>query len=128
MMPCNPNAIRVLLVDDHRVVRLGLRTLLQDTPDIRVEGEAADGATALAEAARLKPHVVMLDIRLPDQDGFEICRRLKDNDPSIRVLMLTSFADDRLILQAITAGADGLVIGDRVSASRRVRPVAAVVH
>lgn len=102
--------IRVLLVDDHRVVRIGLRTLLQDTPDIRVEGEAADGATALVEAARLKPHVVMLDIRLPDQDGFEVCRQLKDLDPGIRVLMLTSVADDHLILQAITAGADGYLL------------------
>ena len=111
-MTSNPSSpfIRVLLVDDHRVVRIGLRALLEDTHDIRVEGEAADGATALAEAVRLKPQVVILDIRLPDQDGFEVCRQLKDRDPAIRVLMLTSVADDRVILQAITAGADGYLL------------------
>ena len=123
----NPTPIRVLLVDDHRVVRIGLRTLLQDTTDIRVEGEATDGSTALAEASRLKPQVVILDIRLPDKDGFEVCRQLKDLDPSIRVLVLTSVADDRLILQAITAGADGYLLKaiEDVDVPKAIRTVAA---
>ena len=129
MMSSNstPPFIRVLLVDDHRVVRIGLRTLLHDTTDIRVEGEAGDGATALAEAARLRPQVVILDIRLPDQDGFQVCRELKDRDPGIRVLMLTSVADDNLIMQAITAGADGYLLKsiEDVDVPEAIRKVAA---
>lgn len=122
----NPEAIRVLIVDDHRVVRIGLRTLLQDTTDIRVVGEAGDGTTALTEAARLRPQVVILDIRLPDQDGFKVCRQLKDRDPNIRVLMLTSVADDRMILQAISAGADGYLLKsiEEVDVPNAIRTVA----
>lgn len=121
------SCIGVLIVDDHRVVRVGLRTLLHDTPDIQVRGEATDGATALSEAARLRPRVVILDIRLPDLDGFEVCRQLKDQHPHIRVLMLTSVADDRLILQAITAGADGYILKsiEDVDVPEAIRKVAA---
>ncbi|KAB2660458.1 MAG: response regulator transcription factor [Verrucomicrobia bacterium] len=124
--PTDPRPIRVLIVDDHRVVRIGLRTLLDDTPDISVDGEAADGAAAVAEAARLRPHVVILDIRLPDRDGFTVCRQLKDQDPGIRVLILTSVADDRLILQAIGAGADGYLMKaiEEVDVAEAVRTVA----
>lgn len=105
-------SIRVLIVDDHKVVRVGLRTVLEDAGHIEVVGEAGTAAAALAESLRLRPDVLLMDVRLPDGSGLEACRRIKDQQPQLRVLVLTSFADDRLVLEAIEAGADGYLVKD----------------
>jgi two-component system response regulator DevR len=102
--------IRLLLVDDHEVVRAGLKTLLCKTEDIEVVGEAATQSSALTETARLKPDVVLLDIRLPDGSGFEVCRHIQSMNLQIHVLFLTGFADDETVFQGIAAGADGYLL------------------
>ncbi len=104
--------VRVLLVDDHLVVRVGLRALLETTPKIVVAGETGSGREALALVATTQPDVILLDLRLPDLDGIEVCRRIKNATPSPAVLFLTSYADDRTILAAIEAGADGYLLKD----------------
>ncbi|MCL4302879.1 MAG: response regulator transcription factor [Anaerolineae bacterium] len=102
--------IRLLLVDDHKVVRLGLRALLETEPDIEVAGEAATAAEAIQMAGQLRPDLILMDIRLPDQSGIAACRRIRQQWPEIQVLMLTSFADEELVLEAISAGAAGYVL------------------
>ncbi len=102
--------VRVFLVDDHKVVRIGLRTLLSDSPLIRVIGEAGTVGEAMAGCAQLNPDVVLMDIRLPDGTGVEGTRRIKALLPATRVLILTSYADDETILNAIEAGADGYLL------------------
>ena len=104
----NPERIRVLIVDDHQVVRLGLRTLLDRFPQLEVVGEAATAADALKSSARLTPDLILLDIRLPDSSGLGLCRQLKNQGR--RVLVLTSHAEDRTVLEAIAAGADGYLL------------------
>ena len=102
--------VRVLLVDDHLVVRVGLRALLEMTPKIVVVGETGRGLEVPPLIASARPDVVLLDLRLPDIDGLEVCRRIKNNAPSPAVLFLTSYADDQTILAAIEAGADGYLL------------------
>jgi two-component system response regulator DevR len=102
--------IRLLVVDDHKVVRVGLRTLLGGTERIHVVGEAETMATAITEAARLKPDVVLMDIRLPDGSGIEACREIRAARPEARVLFLTSFVDDDAVMATIFAGADGYLL------------------
>jgi two-component system response regulator DevR len=102
--------VRLLIVDDHEVVRVGLTTLLGRFQSIEVVGEAGTVAAALAETQRLSPDVVLLDIRLPDGDGFEACRQIQKTATETRVLILTSFADDDVVFQAIAAGADGYLL------------------
>jgi DNA-binding NarL/FixJ family response regulator len=97
-------------VDDHHIVRIGLRAVLAEDARIRVVGEASTASAALTEAVRLKPSVVLLDLRLPDRSGLEVCRQLKQHTPCPSVLCLTSFADDHTILAAIEAGADGYLL------------------
>ncbi|HVU33454.1 MAG TPA: response regulator transcription factor [Opitutaceae bacterium] len=104
------NAITVLLVDDSEVVRVGLRALLGGEPDVRVIGEARTVAEAVIEAARLQPAVVLLDIRLPDGSGIEGCPRILRDAPQARILILTSVIDDRLVDDAIRAGAHGYLL------------------
>jgi len=104
--------IRILLVDDHRVVRAGLRAILEDHPEFAVVAEAADGAQALAHAADFRPDMALLDMRLPDAPGPEVCRRLKRLDPAIKVVALTSFAEDTLVFNALAAGVDGYLLKD----------------
>jgi DNA-binding NarL/FixJ family response regulator len=106
------DAIRVLLVDDQRVVREGLGTLLGLLPDVEVVGTAADGEEALAAAIELHPDVVLMDLRMPRCDGVEATRRLREHDPNIRVLMLTTYADDRSVIDALRAGARGYLTKD----------------
>jgi DNA-binding NarL/FixJ family response regulator len=103
-------AIRLLLVDDHEVVRLGLRTLFERTGRIQVVGEAGTLADAVTKAADLKPDLVLLDIRLPDGSGVEACREIRANRPATRVLFLTSFADEQAVMAAIVGGAGGYVL------------------
>lgn len=102
--------IRVVLVDDHEIVRLGLITLINDQPDMEVVGEAGTALEALRVVERLHPHVVLMDIRLPGEGGIEAARRITARFADTKVVMLTSFADDELVLRAIQAGAVGYVL------------------
>ncbi len=102
--------LRILLVDDHHVVRLGLRSLLEGEPDLAVVGEAGNASEALQMVRQLQPDIVLMDIRLPDKNGIEACREIKQQYPRIHVLMLTSYADDDMVTEAIVAGATGYVL------------------
>ena len=102
--------LRLLLVDDHQVVLLGLQALFSSVQDFEIVGTARNAAQAMAEFARLLPDVVLLDVRLPDRSGFEVCREMKRTVPGARVVILTSHADDEIVLKAITAGADGYLL------------------
>ena len=104
--------IRVLVVDDHPVVRQGLRTFLDLQPDLEVVGEAADGSACVAEAERLRPDVVLLDLRMPDGDGLSALRGLAAAGNPARVLVITSFTDPGAVVPAIRAGAAGYVYKD----------------
>lgn len=102
--------IRLLVVDDHEVVRLGLRMLLEAEEDMVVVGEAADGEEALRLASQLRPDVVVMDIRLPGRSGLEACQAIRQRRPKTRVIMLTSYLSEELVTQAIRAGASGYVL------------------
>jgi two-component system, NarL family, response regulator DevR len=104
------NVLRLVLVDDHQVVRLGLRALLEGEPDITVVGEAGTAAEAIQVVSRVEPDIVLMDIRLPDQSGITGCQQVRQRWPAVQVLMLTSFADEDLVLEAINAGAAGYVL------------------
>lgn len=101
---------RILLVDDHDIVRLGLMTLLNDQPDMEVIGEASTAAEAVRTVESLSPDVVLMDIRLPGEGGIEATRQVTAKFPNVKVVMLTSFADDELVMRAISAGAVGYVL------------------
>jgi two-component system, NarL family, response regulator LiaR len=105
-------AIRVLLVDDHPVVRQGLRALLSTHEGIEVVGEADDGEAAVAAADRLPPDVVLMDVVMPGLDGVEALRRIGERRPQTRVVMLTSYADERRAMEAVDAGASGFLLKD----------------
>ena len=102
--------VRVFLLDDHEVVRRGVADLLEAEPDLTVVGEAATAAEALARVPAVRPDVAVLDVRLPDGDGVTVCRELRSRLPDLRCLMLTSFADDDALFDAIMAGASGYVL------------------
>ena len=102
--------VRVFLLDDHEVVRRGVADLLEAEPDLTVVGEAATAAEALARVPAVRPDVAVLDVRLPDGDGVTVCRELRSLFPDLRCLMLTSFADDDALFDAIMAGASGYVL------------------
>ncbi|MEW5940579.1 MAG: response regulator transcription factor [Chloroflexota bacterium] len=101
---------RILLVDDHAIVRLGLMTLLNDQPDMEVVAEASAAAEAVRAVETFQPDVVLMDVRLPGEGGIEAARQIAARFPNSKVVMLTSFADDELILRAISAGAVGYVL------------------
>src|SRR2546428_3053035 len=103
-------SIRLLIVDDHKVVRVGLHTLLSRHNGIEVVGEAGTSAAAVEQTTRLKPDVVLMDVRLPDGNGFEACRQIRRVQPDTRVLFLTSFADEEIVLESIDAGGDGYLL------------------
>ncbi|TMU97835.1 response regulator transcription factor [Streptomyces sp. DASNCL29] len=107
-----PGRIRVLLVDDHQVVRRGLRTFLQVQDDIEVVGEASDGEEGVARAEELRPDVVLMDVKMPGLDGIEALRTLRDLDNPARVLVVTSFTEKRTVVPALRAGAAGYVHKD----------------
>jgi two-component system, NarL family, response regulator DevR len=116
---------RVFLLDDHEVVRMGLRQLLDDEEDLTVVGEASTAEEALNRIPSTRPDVAVLDVRLPDGDGVEVCREVRSRNPEIACLMLTSFADDEALFSAIMAGAAGYVLkqirgAELVNAVRRV--------
>ncbi len=102
--------IGVFLLDDHEIVRRGVRELLEAEPDITVVGEAGTAASALARIPALRPDVAVLDVRLPDGDGVSVCRDIRSTMPQVACLMLTSFGDDEALFDAIMAGAAGYVL------------------
>lgn len=117
--------IRVFLLDDHEIVRRGLRELLEAEDDIEIVGEAGTAEEALSRIPPTKPDVAILDVRLPDGNGVEVCRDVRSRHPEIRCLMLTSYSDDDALFQAIIAGAAGYLLkevrgNDLVQAIRQV--------
>ena len=105
-------AIRVLVCDDHEVVREGLRTLIGKQPSMSLVGEAATVKEAVQAAARARPDVVIMDVRLPDGSGIEACRQIREARPETGVIMLTSYADDEALFASILAGASGYLLKD----------------
>lgn len=104
--------VRVLIVDDHQVVRRGLRTFLEVQEDIEVVGEAADGDEGVARAEELRPDIVLMDVKMPGTDGIEALRRLRELSNPARVLVVTSFTEQRTVVPALRAGAAGYVYKD----------------
>lgn len=104
--------IKVLLVDDHQVVRRGLRTFLEIQEDIEIVGEASNGAEGVARTEELRPDVVLMDIKMPGTDGIEALRRLSELDNPAKVLIVTSFTEQRTVVPALRAGASGYVYKD----------------
>jgi two-component system, NarL family, response regulator DevR len=102
--------IRVFLLDDHEVVRDGLRHLLEVEDDMEIAGEAGTAAEAIARIGELNPRVAVLDVRLPDGSGVEVCREVRSRNPEVACLMLTSFSDDEALFDAIMTGASGYVL------------------
>lgn len=124
--------LRIQLVDDHAVVRVGLRNLIDDEPDLRVVAEVGSCREALEAAERVRPDVIILDLRLPDGSGAGIIARLKLVAPKVRILVLTSFAEDSMLISALRAGADGYLLKDvgesnLIEEIRRVATVGAVM-
>ena len=103
-------ALQILIVDDHEVVREGLRSLLNRRPGISVVGEAGTVASAVSEARRLQPDVVIMDVRLPDGSGVEACREIRQERPEAKIIMLTSYADEEAVFASILAGAAGYLL------------------
>ena len=119
------NTVRVFLLDDHEVVRRGLRDLLEADDGLEVVGEAGTAEQALARIPPTRPDVAVLDVRLPDGDGIEVCREVRSRHPEVHCVMLTSYSDDEALLQAMLAGASGYIAkqitgADIVDAVRRV--------
>lgn len=117
--------IRIMLVDDHEVVRRGLAALIEPEEDLEVVGEAGDGAEAVRLARVYRPQVVVMDVRMPGGGGVEACRELRDHYPGLEVIMLTSYSDDEALFNSIMAGAAGFVLKqirsqDLVDAIRKV--------
>jgi NarL family two-component system response regulator YdfI len=104
--------IRVLIADDHMVVREGLRTILEAAPDLELVGEASDGAEAVQLAGGLSPDVVLMDLRMPGVDGIEAIRQIKELYPAVEVVILTTYDDDAYIVRGLRAGARGYLLKD----------------
>ena len=104
------HVIKVFLLDDHELVRVGVKNFLETQPDIRVIGEAGTAAWALARIPALRPDVAILDVRLPDGDGVSVCREIRSQMPDVACLMLTSFEEDQSLFDAVMAGAAGYVL------------------
>jgi DNA-binding NarL/FixJ family response regulator len=120
--------VRIVLVDDHAILRQGLRSVLERERDLQVVGEASSAEEALAVVARVRPTIVLLDLKLSagaDSEGLQVCRRLANAHPGIGVLVLTTFLDDRLVVEAVHAGARGYVIKD-VDTTELTRAIRAV--
>jgi DNA-binding NarL/FixJ family response regulator len=118
--------IRIMIVDDHEVVRMGMRAVIEPESDLLVVGEASNGAQALAKVGVLDPQVILMDVRMEKMSGIEACREIKSRDPSIAILMLTSYTDDDAILSSVLAGASGYLLKNerRAELLRAIRLVA----
>ena len=108
--------MRLLIVDDQELVRTGLRTILQGVEDFEVVGEAADGLSAISQTARLKPDLVLMDIRMPHLDGVEATARIRASEPAPRVILLTTFDLDQYVYAGLRAGASGFLLKDTLAA------------
>src|SRR5260221_4647459 len=117
--------IRIIIADDHEVVRVGIKALLQQHPELHVVGEASTGEEAIQQVEVLTPDVVVMDIRMPGISGVDACRRIVQQSPTTRVVMLTSFAEDELLFAAIRAGAAGYVL-KRIGSDDLIRTIKAV--
>lgn len=124
-MPMEGSTIRVLIVDDHEVVRVGLRSLLNAVDDLEVVGEASSGLEAIERVNELKPNVVVMDVRMPDMGGIEACRAIRSENPEVRVIMLTSYSDDEAVFASLMAGASGYVL-KRIGTAQLVDGIRAV--
>ena len=102
--------IRILVVDDHPIVRQGIRSLLSNYPEFEIVGEADNGVAGLAQLNRLAPDITLLDIRMPGKSGLEVLRQIRQSRSQTKVLMLTSFDDDEYVMEALRAGAQGFVL------------------
>ena len=116
---------RIVLVDDHEVVRLGLKSLLERHPQFEVVGEASSAREALEQVAATEPDVVVMDIRLPGTSGIEACEQIVDQYPNTKVIMLTSYAEDEMLFSAIRAGASGYVL-KQIASEELVKAIEAV--
>ncbi|MEX0805422.1 MAG: response regulator transcription factor [Candidatus Binatia bacterium] len=119
--------IRILLVDDHEVVRIGLRTLLSRYPNLSVVDDAGSASEAIEKALRHKPDVVIMDLRLPEEDGVQAIRTIREKCPQIRILVLTAFSDEELLFEAIAAGASGYILKE-INSEKLVEALQAVVR
>jgi len=117
--------IRILIVDDHEVVRMGLKALLQQHPHLHVVAEAGTGEEAIQQALTFQPDVVVMDVRMPGMSGVEACRQIVQQLPATRVIMLTTFAEDELLFAAIRAGASGYVL-KRIGSQDLVHTIEAI--
>ena len=117
---------RIMIVDDHEVVRLGLRTAFEAEPDLAVVGEASNGAEALAKMPVLDPQLILMDVRMEKMNGIEACREIKSQYPDVRILMITSYTDDDAVISSILAGASGYLLKhvSRADLLRSIRLVA----
>ncbi len=119
--------IKVMIVDDHEMVRLGLSFIIEAQDNLELVGEAADPKEAVAVAARVKPDVVLMDVRFPEGNGIEACREILADDKSVRVLMLSSYSDDEAIVASIMAGASGYVL-KQIGKQKLVEAIERVYH
>lgn len=117
---------RIMIVDDHEVVRLGMRAAFEAEPDFTVVGEASNGAEALAKIPVLDPEVILMDVRMEKMNGIEACREIKSRNPDLQILMITSYTDDDAMISSILAGASGYLLKhvSRVELLRSIRQVA----
>jgi two-component system, NarL family, response regulator DevR len=121
------STLRLLLVDDHEVVRIGLRTMLSRYPDFEVVDEASTGQEAVRKALAHRPDIVVMDVRLSGMSGIEACKEITQGAPSVRVIMLTSYGDDDTLFESIAAGASGYVL-KQVGSDDLVRKIQEVGH
>lgn len=118
---------RILIVDDHEVVRLGMRAVFELEPDLAVVGEASNGAEALAKMPVLDPQLILMDVRMEKMDGIEACREIKSRYPDVHILMITSYSDEEAVISSVLAGASGYLLKhlSRAELLRSIRLVAA---
>ena len=118
--------IRIMIVDDHEVVRLGMRAAFEAEPDMTVVGEASNGAEALAKIPVLDPQLILMDVRMEKMNGIEACREIKSRNPDVHILMITSYADNDAMISSILAGASGYLLKhvSRADLLRSIRQIA----